>query len=331
VVWELVEGWQLAFDMIVPMDGVLVVDKPLGPTSHDVVARARRALREKRIGHTGTLDPMATGVLPLVIGRATRLAAFLSAGDKVYQAGVRLGSATDTYDAAARLLAGSEPPPDPAVDREQVEAALAGFRGTFEQMPPPYSAKKVGGVPAYKLARKNEPTALSPVSVTVRELTLLGLERGLVRLEVVSTAGFYVRSLAHDLGAVLGCGAHLESLRRTRAGAFGLDRALPLDDLDRHPDAGPSYLIPLRDLLPEMPAVRLSARGTERTTHGNSVTPQDFIVMGSGPILDGGAADGRPGLPRSGERVRLFSEAGALLGIATVGEDGLLRPSVVLV
>lgn len=314
-----------------PLDGVMVIDKPAGPTSHDVVARARRALREKRIGHTGTLDPMATGVLPLVIGRATRLATFLSSSDKAYEAGVRLGSTTDTYDAAARLAAGGAPPPAPALDRAQVEAALAGFRGTFQQMPPPYSAKKVDGVPAYKLARKNQPTVLSPVSVTVRELTLLELEDGLVRLEVTSTAGFYVRSLAHDLGAVLGCGAHLESLRRTRAGAFRLDQAVQLGDLDLHPESAAVRLIPLCDLLPDLPAVRLNARGAERTGHGNSVSPEDFGQMGSGPNWDGGGAQTGSGPLRTGERVRLFDEAGALIAIAEAGADGLLRPSIVLV
>jgi tRNA pseudouridine55 synthase len=311
-----------------PLDGVLVIDKPLGPTSHDVVARARRALREKRIGHTGTLDPMATGVLPLVIGRATRLATFLSSTDKVYEAGVRLGSATDTYDAAARLAAGGAPPPAPAVDREQVEASLERFRGTFEQMPPPYSAKKVAGVAAYKLARKNEPTALSPVSVTVRELTLLGLEDGLARLEVTSSAGFYVRSLAHDLGGLLGCGAHLESLRRTRAGVFGLERAVPLDDLEQNAQSAAARLIPLSELLPDMPAVRLTERGSERAGHGNSLSQQDIAEMGPDPIPAGQA--GIAGLA-SGDRVRLFDETRGLIGIAELGVDGLLRPSIVLV
>ena len=314
--------------MIHPLDGVLVIDKPLGPTSHDVVARARRALREKRIGHTGTLDPMATGVLPLVIGRATRLATFLSSSDKVYEAGVRLGSATDTYDAAARLATGGAPPPAPAVDREQVEAALTGFRGTFEQMPPPYSAKKVGGVPAYKLARKNEPTALSPVSVTVRELTLLGLEDGLLRLEVISTAGFYVRSLAHDLGAVLGCGAHLESLRRTRAGAFGLEQSVPLDDLDRHPDSAAARLIPLASLLPGMPVVRLTARGSVRASHGNSLSQQDIAERGPDPV-----PAGSPGSTGSQAAIECgcSMRPGRLVAIAELGVDGLLRPSIVLV
>jgi tRNA pseudouridine55 synthase len=322
------------------VDGVLVIDKPAGPTSHDVVARARRALREKRIGHTGTLDPMATGVLALVIGRATRLASLLSSSEKEYEAGVRLGSTTDTYDAAARLAAGGASPPAPPIDAAHVDSALARFRGTFQQMPPPYSAKKVGGVRAYALARRNEPTALSPVTVHVRELALLGLEDGLARLRVISTAGFYVRSLAHDLGGALGCGAHLESLRRTRAGAFGRDRALSLDDLERHPDLGLQFLIPLSGLLPDLPAVRLTARGSERVSHGNSVSPDDFASMGSGPDSQAGrdedpdlhAVRGGTGTsPQAGARVQLFDRDRRLLGIAEVGPDGVLRPFIVLV
>lgn len=303
------------------MDGVLIIDKPEGPTSHDVVARARRVLGEKRIGHTGTLDPMATGVLPLVIGRATRLASLLSASEKEYEAGIRLGSATETYDAAERRAAGLPPPPAPPIDRTQVEDALAPFRGTFEQMPPPYSAKKVGGVPAYKLARKQQPTALTPVAVTVRELTLLGLEDGLVRVRLTSTAGFYVRSLAHDLGSALGCGGHLETLRRTRAGTFGLDRALPLDDLDRRPGDAPGHVLPLAELLPGIQAVVLTARGAERVSHGNSVSVGDFA------LVEGGSGS----LPLPGSRVRLFDPSGGLLAIAEAGPDGVLRPSIVLV
>jgi tRNA pseudouridine55 synthase len=194
------------------MDGVLIIDKPAGPTSHDVVARARRLLREKRIGHTGTLDPLATGVLPLVIGKATRLASLLSAAEKAYEAAIRLGATSDTYDAAGRLTSGTA---GEAIELHQVEEAVAAFRGTFEQMPPPFSAKKVGGVPAYKLARRQKPTALSPVSVRVHALELLGFEEGVIRVRVHTSPGFYVRSLAHDLGARLGCGAYLEALRRT--------------------------------------------------------------------------------------------------------------------
>ena len=197
------------------MDGVLVVDKPAGPTSHDVVSRVRRVLGTKRIGHTGTLDPLATGVLPLVIGRATRLASLLSGADKEYDAGVRLGLSTETYDAADRVGPPPDPPPD--IDFMRVELALDQFRGTFEQAPPAYSAKKIDGVAAYKLARRHTPVQPRSVQVTVAHLALHSYDRGLAQLRVRASAGFYVRSLAHDLGQRLGCGAHLETLRRVRA------------------------------------------------------------------------------------------------------------------
>src|SRR5688572_25981171 len=211
------------------MDGVLVIDKPQGPTSHDVVAVARRALREKRIGHTGTLDPMATGVLPLVIGKATRLSALLSSDEKEYEADVRLGGATATYDAADRLAAGAPPPPDPGIDRSAIDTVLESFRGTFEQVPPPFSAKKVAGTPAYKLARMEQPAPLTAVAVTVHALDVLTYGDGLLRLKVRTSAGFYVRALAHDIGVQLGCGAHLEGLRRTRAGVFAVGAAIGLE------------------------------------------------------------------------------------------------------
>lgn len=312
------------------MDGVLVIDKPGGPTSHDVVARVRRVLREKRIGHTGTLDPLATGVLPLVIGRATRLASLLSSAEKEYAADVRLGAATATYDAADRLAAGGSPPPAPAIDAGQVEAVLAGFRGVFEQLPPPYSAKKVGGVPAYRLARKNLPTTLAPVSVTAHVLTLVGVDDGLVRLHLVTSPGFYVRSLAHDLGVRLGCGAHLENLRRIRAGAFGLDAAVPLVDLESRPEIVSLKLIPLDALVPEIPAVRLTDLGAARASHGNALTPDDLAETGPVPVSGGPGAETGTGPVRAG-RVRMFDLGGRLLGIADAGPDGVLRPSIVLV
>ncbi len=309
------------------MNGVLVIDKPAGPTSHDIVGYARRVLREKRIGHTGTLDPLATGVLPLVIGRATRLSSLLSSTEKEYEASVRLGAATDTYDAAARLAAGGAVPEAPDVDEAQVTEALCGFRGTFEQMPPPYSAKKVAGVPAYKLARKNQPTELAAVMVTVHALTLLGVDAGLVRLQLVTSPGFYVRSLAHDLGARLGCGGHLETLRRTRAGRFGLDRAVRLDDLERGSVDLEASLIPLEELVPELPAVRVTDRGADRISHGNFLSSNDLAETGPGPDSGGSPAESGPGPGR----VRVFDPAGRLLAIAETGPDGLLRPSIVLV
>ena len=298
------------------IDGVLVIDKPSGPTSHDVVARVRRALREKRIGHTGTLDPLATGVLPLVIGRATRLASFLSADRKSYAAAVRLGCATDSYDAAERQAAGLAPPPAPDITRSQVEDALAEFRGSFMQAPPPYSAKKIGGVAAHRLARRNKPVQPAPVAVTVHELECLGMAEGLVQLTLTVSAGFYVRSLAHDLGARLGCGAHLEELRRTAAGEFDLREAVPLDQVESSGVEAARRVIPMERLLSEMPGVRLSERGRTRVSHGNPVGPADF---------SGGAVVGAPGT------VRLIDADGHLIAIGNATADGLLRPTVVLV
>lgn len=308
------------------MDGLLIIDKPAGPTSHDVVARARRVLREKRIGHTGTLDPLATGVLPLVIGKATRLASLLSATEKEYEAAIRLGCTSDTYDAAGRLSPGVPAGPL-AIQPDDVEQALTAFRGTFEQMPPPFSAKKVAGVPAYKLARKQKPTALTPVSVTVHVLELLGFEDDVARLRVRTSPGFYVRSLAHDLGARLGCGAYLEALRRTRVGPFGLEAAIRLDELEEDPEAAATRLLPLEELATELPLVRVTARGAERASHGNFLRPQDFAGSGTGPDLTKPATGpGRPGV-----RVRVVDEAGRLLAIAETGADGVLRPCIVLV
>ena len=297
------------------MDGVLVIDKPAGPTSHDVVARMRRVLRMKRIGHTGTLDPFATGVLPLVVGRATRLASFLSGDEKEYEAGIRFGLATDTYDGTR--LAGETIPAPPALDRASIENALAGFRGTFQQMPPPFSAKKIEGVPAYKLARRNKPVALKPVPVTVIELVLQAYDDGLARVRLRATAGFYVRSLAHDLGQRLGCGAHLEWLRRTRAGQFGLDGAITLAEAEADAGRATASILPLETLLPQLPAVTLNDRGIWRVTHGNEVGPGDIAARAAVPPPEG--------------RCRLFDGGGRLLGIGEPRPGGLLHPILVLV
>src|SRR4051812_12076620 len=222
------------------MNGLLVIDKPAGPTSHDVVARVRRVLGTRRIGHTGTLDPLATGVLPLVIGSATRLASFLSASDKEYVAAMRLGLATETYDAFGRE---SVPPPPIGISISDVDAAFESFRGTFEQAPPPYSAKKIDGVRAYTLARKRTPVQPSMARVTVHHLAVEHCIDGLVTVRVRASAGFYVRSLAHDLGQKLGCGAHLESLRRVRAGSFTEQDAVMLSTLEREGTEGTRWIL----------------------------------------------------------------------------------------
>jgi tRNA pseudouridine55 synthase len=302
------------------VDGVLVIDKPSGPTSHDVVARARRALQEKRIGHTGTLDPLATGVLPLVVGRATRLASFLSSGEKSYEADVRFGSATASYDAAERLAAREPPPPAPDLVAEEIENALDAFRGTYLQAPPPYSAKKIGGVAAHRLARRDTPVQPAPVTVTVTELQLGSYQNGLAVVKVTATAGFYVRSLAHDLGARLGCGAHLEALRRVRAGPFTLADAAPLETVESEGPAARLRLLPLEALLPEFPALRLNDGGERRVSHGNSVSVED---------TDGG----RDVFVSAVEHpyVRLMAASGALLAIGRPTPGGILRPAIVLV
>ena len=258
------------------MDGLLIIDKPCGPTSHDVVARVRRAIGERRIGHTGTLDPAASGVLPLVLGRATRLARFLSAGDKSYEAVVRLGVATDTYDAEGVPVGPTHDGARPSI--ADIEQALDSLRGTFLQQPPRYSAKKIDGQRSYKLARAHarsrsrepreprEPGAPPanplPVSVTAHAIDILGREGELLTLRVDCSAGFYIRSLAQDLGERLGIGAHLAMLRRTRSGGLTLADAVSLDALERaledDPDAASCWLIPLSGMLSHFPAVVLT-------------------------------------------------------------------------
>ncbi len=294
------------------MNGVLVIDKPAGPTSHDVVARVRKALVTQRIGHTGTLDPLATGVLPLVIGSATRLASLLSGGEKEYIAGIRLGLATDTYDAFGRE---SVPPPPPGIGASDVEAALADFRGSFEQLPPPYSAKKIDGVRAYKLARRNKPVQPSAARVTMHQLRIEQYIDGLVVIRVLVSAGFYVRSLAHDLGQKLGCGAHLETLRRVRAGSFTESDSVMLSTVEGEGISAAGRMLPLERLLPDIPAVVLSERDRERAMHGGDV-PSDVTshVPGAGPT-----------------RRRLIDASGHLVAVAELRQSGLLHPVIVLV
>lgn len=297
-------------------DGVLVVDKTEGPTSHDVVAFARRALGVSRIGHTGTLDPMATGVLPLVVGRATRLAQFLTASDKSYEATIAFGRTTDTHDAAGTITSSSDRRPA----REQLEAAIEKFRGTFDQTPPVYSAKNIDGERSYELARQGKSATMQrakAVSVTVKRLAILSFEGETARLDLQVTAGFYVRALAHDLGEALGCGAVLIALRRTRSGEFGLDRAVPLADvLQSSRDALAALIVPFRELLTDLPAVTLrSTSQLERLRNGVEMAPGDLIA----PL---------PALPPI---IRLLGPDGDLVGLAKPGKTaGNLHGWVVL-
>lgn len=298
------------------LSGVLVVDKTEGPTSHDVVKFGRRALGESRIGHTGTLDPMATGVLPLVVGRATRLAQFLTASDKTYEASVAFGRATDTCDATGKVVASSDARPT----RDALIAALDAFRGTYEQTPPAYSAKNIDGERSYDLARKGK-TAVAQrpkaVTVTAKRVELLSFDGETARLEMQVTAGFYVRSLAHDLGDALGCGAHLSALRRTRSGEFGLEHAVPLADvLQSSREALAARMVPLSALLPDIAAVTLrGAANLERLKNGVEIEPGD-VVDPLSPL---------PAL------VRLLGPEGRLVALARPGKTpGFLHGWVVL-
>ena len=290
--------------------GALVVDKPAGPTSHDLVALTRRGLGLSRVGHTGTLDPAATGVLVLLLGRVTRLARFMTGHEKTYEADVRLGWATGTYDAAGPPV-GLETVELPS--RDALEAALDRFRGSFLQTPPPVSAKKVGGRRAYALARASQPVVLAPVPVHVQELSLTAQSGPLVSLRVTCSAGFYVRALAHDLGQLLGTGAHLASLRRTRSGPFDLTQAVTAEQL-AHPETVLARIVPPEALLPEMPAVTLTETGCRLTGHGQAVGPGD---------LAGGS------LPDGGPLMRLLDPAGGLVAVAEA-RPPLLHPLVVL-
>jgi tRNA pseudouridine55 synthase len=212
----------------IPMNGVLIIDKPGGLTSHDVVNRVRRILQERSVGHLGTLDPLATGVLPLVIGNLTRLAQFYTTSEKSYEGVICFGFATDTYDAEGEPAAPAQPV---TLDLEQVVTLAAGFRGVIEQMPPPFSAKKIHGVPAYKLARKHKEVVLQPVQVEIKEFEILGVAGDRARFRARVASGTYMRSVAHEMGQKLGCGAHLESLRRTAVAEFSVADAHTLEEV----------------------------------------------------------------------------------------------------
>lgn len=318
--------------------GVLVVDKPAGPTSHDVVARARRALGERRIGHTGTLDPFATGVLPLVVGKATRLARFLSGREKTYEAVVRLGLDTDSHDLTGLATGGARAhdPGAPLPSLAALEGALEEARRQRSQRPPAFSAKKVGGVRSHALARQRRrhlgqpvgldgrgedadaatpgETSLAPSPVEVHALVLETFdgERATLRLRV--SAGYYVRALAYDLGQWLGCGAHLVALRRTASGEFDARDAVPLDTVEREGPAAWSRVVPMERLLPECPAVRLTTAGLARVTHGNPVDRSH--------CEHDGRADAAAGA--RWPAVRLFSPDGRLVALA--GEETSRAP-----
>jgi tRNA pseudouridine55 synthase len=255
------------------MNGVLIIDKPSGLTSHDVVNRVRRILDRKSVGHLGTLDPMATGVLPLVTGSLTRLAQFYNSAEKTYEGRIRFGFSTDTYDADGAPIS---TPQDVRLGTEEVEDLAAHFRGTIEQMPPPFSAKKIHGVPAYKLARKHKEVPLKPVQVEIKQLEILSVEADRVGFRARVASGTYLRSVAHDMGRQLGCGAHLESLRRTAVAEFKIEDAHTLDHLaqtfaDATPEQCQACFVHPRRLLPDIPSVTIDEITSTRIFRGQTV------------------------------------------------------------
>lgn len=265
------------------MDGALIIDKPAGMTSHDVVARVRKIIGERRVGHTGTLDPFATGVLVLLLGRATRLAQFLNGAEKEYDAVIRLGYATDTGDLTGIRVESSsttEAQRTTEIHRDEIESALASFRGDIEQTPPMYSAKKVGGRKLYDLARRGEEIERKPVRVAVSELTSVDLDDSLLkenedgscdlRVRVVCSAGTYIRALAEDFGKKLGVGAHLAELHRTRAGTFTVENAIRLDRLAElaRTSSIEANLISPDSVLSHLPMVQVNSDEAARTING---------------------------------------------------------------
>lgn len=266
------------------IDGVLPVDKPVGPTSHDIVVRVRRALGTRRIGHTGTLDPFASGLLLLCIGRATRIAEYLTGMDKRYTATVRLGLVTDTDDATGAVIGGTDPGP---ITRADIERALDGLRGDIDQLPPAYSAKKVGGERAYALAREGRPLDLEPVRVHITELTLTRWELPELELDVQCSSGTYIRAIARDLGAALGVGGHLVELRRTAIGPHTVDHAVGLERIESDPAATRTAVIPMPDALGTMPRIPLSGDDLANITHGRAIA-NGSAAMGTVALLDHG-------------------------------------------
>jgi len=297
------------------MNGVLIIDKPSGLTSHDVVARVRRILQQKAVGHLGTLDPLATGVLPLVLGNMTRLAQFYLTSEKSYEGVIRFGFATDTYDAQGEPI--SEPQ-QPSLTLTQVRELAAKFVGSIEQMPPPFSAKKIKGVPAYKLARKKKEVVLTPVTVDIKQFEILAMQDAgaCARFQARVASGTYMRSVAHEMGQLAGCGAHLQSLRRTAVAEFEHEDAHTLEQLEqaaqgaKGEEAIADLLVHPRKLLPSIPSVTATDEIVARIRHGRAVN--------------------LPELSRARE-VKVFYGQRDLIAISTRVAGTLFHPRIVLV
>jgi tRNA pseudouridine55 synthase len=290
------------------MNGVLIIDKPAGFTSHDVVNRVRRILGQRSVGHLGTLDPLATGILPLVTGSLTRLAQFYTASEKTYEGVIRFGFATDTYDSEGEPTSPSQPV---TLTPSHVQEVAARFRGVIEQMPPPFSAKKIHGVPAYKLARKKKDVALEPVQVEVKQFDILDVEQDRVYFRAHVASGTYMRSVAHDMGQQLGCGAHLQSLRRMAVAEFKIADAHTLEQLAEAAGQGTAedLFVHPRTLLPQLPGVTADEPTAAAIRSGRTVN--------------------LPELSRA-RQVKVFSGQKELIAIATRIAGTLFHPKIVL-
>ena len=291
------------------MNAVLIVDKPSGMTSHDVVHRVRRILGLRSVGHLGTLDPMATGVLPLVLGNFTRLAQFYLHSEKSYEGVIRFGFATDTYDAEGEPSSAER---EVSFSLDEVRELAAKFCGVIEQMPPPFSAKKINGVPAYKLARKKKDVQLKPVQVEIKELEITNFENSCAHFSSRVASGTYLRSIAHDLGQAAECGAHLQSLRRTAVAEFGLADAHTLEGLDqavRSQKVLDDTFIHPRTLMPSFPCITATDEIVARIRHGQPVNLPEFSRA---------------------REVKVFCGQRELIAIATRVAGTLFRPRIVL-
>jgi len=279
------------------MNGIFIIDKPEGMTSHDVVHRIRKIFNIAKAGHLGTLDPLATGVLPVCVGKATRLAQFLPSSPKEYTGEIRFGFSTNTYDREG-FPAGPEVPFDGAKD--DIRRMMQSLTGVLDQVPPPFSAKKIGGVRSYKLARANRTIEMAPVKVEIQQFELLSLDPPFAKFIVVCSAGTYVRSLVHDLGRKAGCGAHLTALRRTRSGEFRIEDAIGLDRITE------AKLISINRLLSSWPSIEVSESDESRVAHGNRIRSAC-----------------------AGDLARILNKKGQFIAVASV-ESGWARPRLVL-
>ncbi|HMK21036.1 MAG TPA: tRNA pseudouridine(55) synthase TruB [Terriglobales bacterium] len=290
------------------MNGVLLIDKPAGLTSHDVVNRIRRILEQRAVGHLGTLDPLATGVLPLVVGNLTRLAQFYTDSEKTYEGTIRFGFATDTYDAEGEPASEARPV---SISLTELQQLAARFRGSIQQVPPPFSAKKIQGVPAYKLARKKKEVKLGPVEVEIKEFEITSVASELAEFHARVASGTYMRSVAHDLGALVGCGAHLAALRRTGLAEFTIADAHTLEKIEAAAAKGncEALFVHPRKLLPTMP----------------SMTVNDEVAA----LVRGGRAVNLPEFSRA-KQVKVFYGQADLIAIANRVAGTLFHPKIVL-